>query len=177
MTGSVTNDPNQADRAGDNLSLSLNIPEVKECEGSLQTSSHNLDPDQTATNSFEVENVGNTEWTVQMQAQSPGTDISGWIDFDSPKSALLAKPGNSDDSHIFTFSVTPDDSVEAGSQIEIKIQGRSSTGIGCEQTLTVTIGQIHDARMSLSTSKLSNVEPGSSDSVTLTIENLSLIHI
>ena len=171
LTGSVTNDPNQADRAGDNLSLRLNVPEVKECEGSLQTSSHNLDPDQTATNSFEVENVGNTEWTVQMQAQSPGTDISGWIDFDSPKSALLAKPGNSDDSHIFTFSVTPDDSVEAGSQIEIKIQGRSSTGIGCEQTLTVTIGQIHDARMSLSTSKLSNVEPGSSDSVTLTIEN------
>ena len=171
LLATVTNDPNAADRAEDNLSLRLSVPEVKECDGSLQTSSHNLDPGQTATNSFEVENIGNTEWTVQTQAQSPGTDISGWIEFDSPRSALLAKPGNSDDSHTFTFSVTPDDSVEAGSQIEIKIQGRSNQGIGCEQTLTVTIGQVHEARLTLSTSKLSNVEPGTSDSVTLTVEN------
>ena len=98
-------------------------------------------------------------------------DISGWIEFDSPRSALLAKPGNLDDSHTFTFSVTPDDSVEAGSQIEIKIQGRSNQGVGCEQTLTVTIGQVHEARLTLSTSKLSNVEPGTSDSVTITVEN------
>ena len=171
LLATVTNDPNAADRAEDNLSLRLSVPEVKECDGSLQTSSHNLDPGQTATNSFEVENIGNTEWTVQTQAQSPGTDISGWVEFDSPRSALLAKPGNSDDSHTFTFSVTPDDSVEAGSQIEIKIQGRSNQGIGCEQTLTVTIGQVHEARLTLSTSKLSNVEPGTSDSVTLTVEN------
>ncbi|MEK9739513.1 MAG: NEW3 domain-containing protein, partial [Euryarchaeota archaeon] len=171
LLATVTNDPNAVDRAEDNLSLRLSVPEVKECDGSLQTSSHNLDPGQTATNSFEVENIGNTEWTVQTQAQSPGTDISGWVEFDSPRSALLAKPGNSDDSHTFTFSVTPDDSVEAGSQIEIKIQGRSNQGIGCEQTLTVTIGQVHEARLTLSTSKLSNVEPGTSDSVTITVEN------
>jgi uncharacterized membrane protein len=106
-----------------------------------------------------------------MQAQSPGTDITGWVEFDSPKTKLLAKPGNSDDSHTFTFSVTPDDSAEAGSQVEIKIQGRSNQGVGCEQILTVTIGQVHDAKLTLSTSKLSNVEPGSSDSVTLTVEN------
>ena len=171
LRAEVTNDPNQADRAGDNLTLSLSIPEVKECDGSLSTTSHSLDPFETAENSFEVENTGNTEWTVQMQAQSPGTDITGWVEFDSPKTKLLAKPGNSDDSHTFTFSVTPDDSAEAGSQVEIKIQGRSNQGVGCEQILTVTIGQIHDARLTLSTSKLSNVEPGSSDSVTLTVEN------
>ena len=171
LIATVTNDPNAADRAEDNLSLRLSVPEVKECDGSLQTSSHNLDPGQTATNRFEVENIGNTEWTVQTQAQSPGTDITGWVEFDSPRSALLAKPGNSDDSHTFTFSVTPDDSVEAGSQIEIKIQGRSNQGVGCEQILTVTIGQVHEARLTLSTSKLSNVEPGTSDSVTITVEN------
>ena len=171
LTATVTNDPNQADRAQDNLTLRLNVPEVKECDGSLSTTSHSLDPDETAENSYAVENIGNTQWTVNMQAQSPGNDISGWVQFDSPTSALLAEPGNSDDSHTFTFSVTPDDSVEAGSQIEIKIQARSNQGIGCEQILTVTIGQVHDARLTLSTTKLSNVEPGTSDSVTLTVEN------
>ncbi len=171
LTATVTNDPNQADRAQDNLTLRLNVPEVKEGDGSLSTTSHSLDPDETAENSYAVENIGNTQWTVNMQAQSPGNDISGWVQFDSPTSALLAEPGNSDDSHTFTFSVTPDDSVEAGSQIEIKIQARSNQGIGCEQILTVTIGQVHDARLTLSTTKLSNVEPGTSDSVTLTVEN------
>ncbi len=171
LRAEVTNDPNQADRAQDNLTLRLSVPEVKECDGSLSTTSHSLDPEETAENSFAVENIGNTQWSVQMQAQSPGNDITGWVQFDSPTSALLAEPGNADDSHTFTFSVTPDDSVEAGSQIEIKIQGRSNQGVGCEQILTVTIGQVHDAKLTLSTSKLSNVEPGTSDSVTLTVEN------
>tara|TARA_B100000902_G_scaffold53463_1_gene60239 strand:- start:24774 stop:27470 length:2697 start_codon:yes stop_codon:yes gene_type:complete len=171
LVATVSNDPNQADRATDNLTMRLDVPEVKECDAELSISSHNLDPEESATNSISVENIGNTEWTASVQASSPGNDISGWVQFDSPRSSLLSKPGTSDDSHTFSFTTTPDDSVEAGSQIEIKIQARSDQGVGCEKTLTVTIGQVHDARMSLSTSRLSNVEPGGSGSVTITLEN------
>ena len=163
LKATVTNDPNAADQAEDNLTLSLNVPEIKECDASLQYSSHNLDPGEQASNSIEVENIGNTEWTVTANAQSvDGEDISGWIEFDSPRSKLLTEPGSSDDAHTFTFDVTPDDSLEAGTQVAIGIQGRAGSEIGCEKILTVTVGQEFGASMALSKSTLSN---------------LSLIHI
>ena len=152
LKATVTNDPNAADQAEDNLTLTLKVPERKECDPNLQFTSHSLDPGDSATNSFEVENIGNTEWTVtaNAQAQNSDHDISGWVDFDNPLSKLLSEPGGSQDSHTFTFSVTPDDSVESGTQVGIKIQGRAGTSVGCEQILTVTVGQSHDASLSLS---------------------------
>ena len=174
LKATVTNDPNAADQAEDNLTLTLIIPELKECDPTLQYTSHNLDPDESASNSFEVENVGNTEWTVtaNAQAQDSSHDITDWVDFDSPLSKLLSEAGGSQDSHIFTFSVTPDDSIESGTQVGIKIQGRAGTAVGCEQVLTVTVGQSHAATMTLSKNKLSNVEPGTSDTVSIQITNL-----
>ena len=172
LKATVTNDPNAADQAEDNLTLSLNVPQIKECDASLQYSSHNLDPGESAANSIEVENIGNTEWTVTANAQSlDGDDISGWIDFDSPRSKLLTEPGSSEDSHTFTFDVTPDDSLEAGTQVAIGIQGRSGSEIGCEKVLTVTVGQEFGASMSLSKSTLSNVEPGTSGTLSIQITN------
>ena len=174
LRATVSNDPNAADQAEDNITLTLKIPERKECDPNLQYTSHNLDPDESATNSFEVENIGNTEWTVtaNAQAQDSDHDITDWIDFNSPLSKLLSEPGGSQDSHTFTFSVTPDDSVESGTQVGIRIQGRAGTAVGCEQTLTVTVGQSHAATMTLSKNKLSNVEPGSSETVSVQITNL-----
>ena len=174
LRATVTNDPNAADQAEDNITLTLKIPERKECDPNLQYTSHNLDPDESATNSFEVENIGNTEWTVtaNAQAQDSDHDITDWIDFNSPLSKLLSEPGGSQDDHTFTFSVTPDDSVESGTQVGIRIQGRAGTAVGCEQTLTVTVGQSHAATMTLSKNKLSNVEPGSSETVSVQITNL-----
>ncbi len=174
LRATVTNDPNAADQAEDNITLTLKIPERKECDPNLQYTSHNLDPDESATNSFEVENIGNTEWTVtaNAQAQDSDHDITDWVDFNSPLSKLLSEPGGSQDSHTFTFSVTPDDSVESGTQVGIWIQGRAGTAVGCEQTLTVTVGQSHAATMTLSKNKLSNVEPGSSETVSVQITNL-----
>ena len=172
LKATVTNDPNAADQAEDNLTLSLNVPQIKECDASLQFNSHNLDPGESAANSIEVENIGNTEWTVTANAQSlDGDDISGWIDFDSPRSKLLTEPGSSEDSHTFTFDVTPDDSLEAGTQVAIGIQGRSGSEIGCEKVLTVTVGQEFGASMSLSKSTLSNVEPGTSGTLSIQITN------
>lgn len=172
LKATVTNDPNAADQAEDNLTLSLNVPEIKECDASLQYSSHNLDPGEQASNSIEVENIGNTEWTVTANAQSvDGEDISGWVDFDSPRSKLLTEPGSSDDTHTFTFDVTPDDSLEAGTQVAIGIQGRAGSDIGCEKILTVTVGQEFGASMALSRSTLSNVEPGTSGTLSIQITN------
>ncbi|MEC7101207.1 MAG: hypothetical protein VX660_01780 [Candidatus Thermoplasmatota archaeon] len=172
LKATVTNDPNAADQAEDNLTLSLNVPEIKECDASLQYSSHNLDPGEQASNSIEVENIGNTEWTVTANAQSlDGEDISGWVEFDSPRSKLLTEPGSSDDAHTFTFDVTPDDSLEAGTQVAIGIQGRAGSDIGCEKILTVTVGQEFGASMALSRSTLSNVEPGTSGTLSIQITN------
>ena len=172
LKATVTNDPNAADQAEDNLTLSLNVPEIKECDASLQYSSHNLDPGEQASNSIEVENIGNTEWTVTANAQSvDGEDISGWVEFDSPRSKLLTEPGSSDDAHTFTFDVIPDDSLEAGTQVAIGIQGRAGSDIGCEKILTVTVGQEFGASMALSRSTLSNVEPGTSGTLSIQITN------
>ncbi len=172
LKATVTNDPNAADQAEDNLTLSLNVPEIKECDASLQYSSHNLDPGEQASNSIEVENIGNTEWTVTANAQSlDGEDISGWVEFDSPRSKLLTEPGSSDDAYTFTFDVTPDDSLEAGTQVAIGIQGRAGSDIGCEKILTVTVGQEFGASMALSRSTLSNVEPGTSGTLSIQITN------
>ena len=172
LKATVTNDPNAADQAEDNLTLSLNVPEIKECDAALQYNSHNLDPGEQASNSIEVENIGNTEWTVTANAQSlDGEDISGWVEFDSPRSKLLTEPGSSDDTHVFTFDVTPDDSLEAGTQVAIGIQGRAGSEIGCEKILTVTVGQEFGASMALSKSTLSNVEPGTSGTLSIQITN------
>ena len=84
---------------------------------------------------------------------------------------MLGEPGSSDDSHTFTFDVTPDDSLEAGTQIAINIQGRAGTNIGCEKVLTVTVGQEFGAAMTLSKSTLSNVEPGTSGTLSIQITN------
>ena len=171
IKATVSNDPNAADPAEDNLTLTVNIPEVKECDPSLQFTSMNLNPGETGSNRFTVENIGNTEWTVAAKATADDFDVSGWIDFASPSNAFLGEKNTADDQHTFEFQVTPDDSVEASTQVPIKIQGRSGTEIGCEKILTLNVGQAYDASASLSQSSLSNVEPGTSKSVTMTITN------
>ena len=171
IKATVSNDPNAADPAEDNLTLTVNIPEVKECEPSLQFTSMNLNPGETGSNRFTVENIGNTEWTVAAKATADDFDVSGWVDFASPSNAFLGEKNTADDQHTFEFQVTPDDSVEASTQVPIKIQGRSGTEIGCEKILTLNVGQAYDASASLSQSSLSNVEPGTSKSVTMTITN------
>jgi|TARA_B110000495_G_scaffold200616_1_gene216226 uncharacterized membrane protein len=171
IKATVTNDPNAADPAEDNLTLTVNIPEVKECDPSLQFTSMNLNPGETGTNRFTVENIGNTEWTVTAKATADNFDVSSWVTFSSPSNAFLGEKNTADDQHTFEFQVTPDDSVEAGTQVPIKIQGRSGTEIGCEKIVTLNVGQSYDASATLSQSSLSNVEPGTSKSVTMTITN------
>jgi len=171
LRATVTNDPSQT--AEDNLTLTGIVPEIRSCEETLDWTFVNLQPGQTSTqNNLVVRNTGNTAWTAAVQAQSSGgQDITGWVSFDSPTSKLLAEPGNNGDSFSFGFDITPDSSVESGSSVDIRIMAKAGSSIGCEAIVTVRVGQIHDADMSLNTGTISNVEPGSQPQVTIFLEN------
>jgi len=170
LEATVTNDPNTLDQANDSIELKLNIPEVKTCESSLQHNSHTLQPGDSATNSFSLTNTGNTAWTVSAFAMSEGLDVSDWVDFDTPTSRLLSEPGGSQDSTTFQFVITPDDSVEPGS-VDVYIQGRAGSNVGCESLLRVNLGQVRDASLSLSDPTLNNVDPGGTGDTVLQITN------
>ena len=170
LEATVSNDPNPTDQANDSINLNLKIPEVKTCDSSLQNPSHNLDPGESATNSFTLTNTGNTAWTVSAFASSEGFDVSDWVDFDTPTSRLLSEPGGSQDTTSFQFEITPDDSVEPGT-VDVYIQGRAGSSIGCESLLRVNLGQVHDASLSLSNPSVSNVDPGSTASTSMMVTN------
>ncbi len=171
LDATVQNDPNTIDPANDSIELNLRIPEVKTCDSSLQSTSHTLDPGESATNSLTLENTGNTAWTVSAYAMNKdGYDVSSWFDFDTPTSRLLSEPGGSQDTTSFNFEVTPDDSVEPGS-VDVYIQGRAGSSIGCESLLRVNLGQIHDASLSLSNPSVSNVDPGATALTNMMVTN------
>ena len=170
LDATVSNDPNPADQANDSINLNLKIPEVKTCDSSLQSTSHNLDPGESATNSLTLTNTGNTAWTVSAFATSEGTDVSDWVDFETPTSRLLSEPGGSQDTTSFDFEITPDDSVEPGT-VDVYIQGRAGSSIGCESLLRVNLGQVHDATLSLSNPTLNNVDPGATASTSMMVTN------
>ena len=170
LEATVSNDPNSLDQANDSLQLTLKIPEVKTCDSSLQNPSHNLDPGESATNSFSLTNTGNTAWTVSAFAMSQGLDVSDWVDFETPTSRLLSEPGGSQDGTTFGFEITPDDSVEPGT-VDVYIQGRAGSNVGCESLLRVNLGQVHDASLSLSNPTVSNVDPGSTASTSMQVTN------
>ncbi len=170
LEATVSNDPNPADQANDSINLDLKIPEVKTCESSLQNPSHNLDPGESATNSFTLTNTGNTAWTVSAFATSEGVDVSDWVDFETPTSRLLSEQGGSQDTTSFEFEITPDDSVEPGT-VDVYIQGRAGSNVGCESLLRVNLGQVRDASLSLSNPSVNNVDPGSTTSTSMLITN------
>ena len=170
LEATVSNDPNPADQANDSINLDLKIPEVKTCDSSLQNPSHNLEPGESATNSFTLTNTGNTAWTVSAFATSEGVDVSDWVDFETPTSRLLSEPGGSQDTTSFEFEITPDDSVEPGT-VDVYIQGRAGSNVGCESLLRVNLGQVHDASLSLSNPSVNNVDPGSTTSTSMLITN------
>ena len=170
LEATVTNDPNTLDQANDSIELRLNIPEVKTCESSLQHNSHTLQPGDSASNAFSLTNTGNTAWTVSAFAMSQGLDVSDWVDFDTPTSRLLSEPGQSSDSTTFDFVITPDDSVEPGS-VDVYIQGRAGSNVGCESLLRINLGQVRSASLSLSNPTLSNVDPGGTGETVLQVTN------
>ncbi len=165
LRAEVTNDQNPSGRASDNLSLTLTIPERKECSASISPSSLEIIPGNTASVTFTVQNEGNTDWSVS-------TDTSGafqnWASNQDTSSALM----QTGQQRSFTYDITPDDSIEAGDSTLITFKGMDGTAMKCSTDLTVELGQSYAASLSVATSVLSNVDPGPAGVNSVNVRNL-----
>ncbi|MCS5536121.1 MAG: hypothetical protein NZ802_09740, partial [Candidatus Poseidoniales archaeon] len=169
LHGQVQNDPTQ--NASDDLDLELTVPEIHECSAGLSTSMINVDPENM---DWEVivtfTNTGNSQFTI-------ATSISGakseWASFSGASSGLLPYNDGEGEKE-FTILINPDDSVEAGSEHVLTIEGNdgSSGPKLCEVDLRVIVGQSHGAAISLSSSTINQVEPGGNGSINVTVMNL-----
>ncbi len=162
----VTQDQqNPSGGAEDNLSLTLNVPERKECIASLSPSSLFVEPGEVATTTFTVTNDGNTQWTVSTDTSGANQD---WVSFSGASSGLISEG----ESRSFQLEVFPDDSIESGSSTLITVKGMDGTSLKCDATLSVQVGQSHAANLQISTGFVSNVDPGTSaiNSVSITNE-------
>ena len=162
----VTTDPNPQDKAQDNMSLTLNIPELHECDATLSPSSMTLAPGASQSGTFELTNEGNSDWTVNFGKSGAK---SSWVTPSTSTRSLPYDNGNGEAS--FTFDVNPDDSLPADSTTQIRIQALDGNDERCYAMLSMTVGQSYGAAISLSNDALNNVDPGTSASTQLTITN------
>ena len=165
ITGAVTNDPSQ--EASDVEEFDLTVPELHECSMSLSKSSMTVDPGEESELSVSLENTGNSDWTVTMGKTG---SRSGWVSFDGASNGLLPYAGG-EGTKSFDLVVMPDDSVTAGDESVITILAKDGNTVKCSKELRVIVGQSFGASISLSSSSLNNVEPGSNDTVSLTVTN------
>ncbi|MEC7509149.1 MAG: hypothetical protein VX965_08925, partial [Candidatus Thermoplasmatota archaeon] len=96
-----------------------------------------------------------------------------WVQVDGAASGLLPYD-NGNGERAFDFIVSPDDSVSAGSEVVVNIGGKDGNAPvedDCRAELRITVGQSRGASISAANAVLSNIEPGSNKSTTLTITN------
>ena len=165
ITGAVTNDPSQ--EASDVEEFDLTVPELHECSMELSKSSMTVDPGEESELTATLDNTGNSDWSVTMAKTG---SRAGWVSFDGSSSGLLPYD-NGDGSRTFDLIVSPDDSVTAGDETLIQILGKDGNAVKCSKELRVIVGQSFGASLSLSTTSLSNIEPGANGTVSLTVTN------
>ena len=167
VTGTVTNDPSQ--EAKDTEDFDLTVPQLKKCTVSLSKTSVSVNPDDDTQITATYANDGNADWTVYA---SPVGSKSSWVQVDGTSSGLLPYD-NGEGERAFDFIVSPDDSVTAGSETVVQIVGKDGNNgpIKCQADLRIIVGQSRGASISAANALLSNIEPGSNKSTTLTITN------
>jgi len=165
LTGTVTNDVTQ--EASDVEEFDLTVPELKECSMELSKTSMTVDPDGEGTLTTTLTNIGNSDWSVTMAKTG---SRSGWVDYDGASSGLLPYD-DGEGTKTFDIIVTPDDSVTAGDESVIQIIAKDGNTVKCSKDLRVIVGQSFGAGLSLSSTTLSNIEPGSNGTATLTVTN------
>ena len=167
VTGTVTNDPSQ--EAKDTEDFDLTVPQLKKCTLALSKTSVSVNPDDETKVTATYANDGNADWTVYA---SPVGSKSSWVQVEGASSGLLPYD-NGDGERAFDFVVSPDDSVTAGSETVVQIVGKDGNNgpIKCQADLRIIVGQSRGASISLANALLSNIEPGSNKSTTLTITN------
>ncbi|MEE2746950.1 MAG: hypothetical protein VX473_00580 [Candidatus Thermoplasmatota archaeon] len=158
--------PPGTDAAQDNLSVTLNIPELHECEASLSPSSMTIAPGASSSGNFMLTNAGNSDWTVGFGKSGAKAN---WVTPEVSQRSLPYDNGNGQAA--ISFDVTPDDSMPADSTTEIRIRGLDGNNERCYAILQVTVGQSYGGSASLSSNYLNNVEPGTAQSTQLTITN------
>ncbi len=167
VTGTVANDPSQ--EAKDTEDFELTVPLLKKCTLSLSKTSVSVNPDDDTKITATYTNDGNADWTVSASAVG---SKSAWVQVDGASSGLLPYD-NGNGERAFDFVVSPDDSVTAGSETVVQIVGKDGNNgpIKCQADLRIIVGQSRGASISVANSILSNIEPGSNKSTTLTITN------
>lgn len=168
VTGVVTSDPTQ--NASDSEEFDLIVPVLKECDMTLSKSTITVDPGAEGTLTATLTNEGNSDWSVTMGKSSSPASRSTWVSFDGASSGLLPYD-DGDGTRSFDLKVSPDDSVTAGVESIISILGKDGSQVKCSKELRVKVGQSYGGSISLAQSLLSNIEPGSNGTTTLTITN------
>ena len=158
--------PPGTDAAQDNLSVTLNIPELHEFEATLSPSSMTIAPGASQSGSFMLTNAGNSDWTVGFGKSG---SKANWV---TPEVSQRNLPyDNGDGEATISFDVTPDDSIPAGETVTIEIRALDGNSPRCSDTLSITVGQSYGGSASLSSNYLNNVEPGTSQNTGLSITN------
>ncbi len=163
----VTNDPSQ--EAKDSEEFSLNVPELHTCDVVLNKNSVSVDPGKEGTIKATFSNTGNDDWTLT--AGGVGAKAA-WIGMDDGQAASgLLEYDNGDGQRIVNMIVTPDDSVNAGSETVVSIVGKEGNSVKCSADLRIIVGQSKGASISASTTLLPKIEPGTSGSFSVTVQN------
>lgn len=166
VNAAVQNDP--AQNASDSDEFDLTVPELHTCDISLSRSTLTLNPDATGTFTVTYSNTGNSEWTVRVGISGPRAN---WMSVDGPSSGLLPYDSGSG-TKTFTLEVTPSDSVAAGDEVLFTIKGEGGDNPQeCSTEFRLTVGQSYAASISAAQSQISRVQPGSSESATVTVTN------
>jgi len=160
IDGVVSNDPSQG--STDNQEFDLTVPELHECSISLTKNSITVAPGAEGNLKVMFVNEGNVDWTISVGKS--GSKAS-WVSVDGASSGIM------DDEKQFDLLVNPDDSVEAGSESVVAIQGKDGSSVKCTKDLRIILGQSHDASVSLSSSLMSNIQPGDNGTTTLVVTN------
>ena len=159
--------PQTPEEASDFQRLYLEVPEMHECTAFMDsTSSAQIDPGETKSFSITFYNDGNADWTVGFSASGS----KNWISTPGGSTKLLPY-SNGNGQATFEFDVTPDDSLPAGSLVEFEISGLDGSTKKCSDEFSVELGQTSAGSLSLETTRIDNVEPGSSRSVLVNINN------
>lgn len=166
ITGQVTNDPTQ--EASDTETFELTVPVLEECSASLSRTSVSVRPEAESEVTVTFSNEGNADWSI---GASAGGTKSSWVRVDGTSSGLLPYD-NGNGERSFDLIVSPDDSLNAGTSQTIPILGKKGQSVKCQVDLTVVVGQSYGAGIALTSSLLSNIEPGQNRSTSITVTNL-----
>ncbi len=164
IIGTVQEDP--SGNTSDNQPFDITVPILKECSLSLSKTSVTVEPGSESSLVATFVNEGNSDWTIRADAAGPKAD---WISFVGGSSGVLPYEGAA--TKAFDLRVSPDDSVNAGQEQTVFIQGKDGTQVKCTTELIVTVGQSFGATITMMNSQLNNVEPGTSATTSVTVEN------